>query len=81
LKLAEGIPPPSPLGNPNSDLEAGEQIREFLREGRLNQVRVMSLERLSDRLEGLRVGRYDVGRWSARRISLVRAGHIHSKSQ
>src|SRR5580658_8624733 len=57
LKLAEGIAPPLRVGNRGSDFEARQQFRELYWQGRLNQSRVMRLQRPSYRLNGLRIGR------------------------
>src|SRR6185312_8807587 len=60
LKLAVGIAAPLGLRSPVSSLEASQQFHELFRQRRLNQVGVVSLQRPSDRLQGLRVGRREV---------------------
>src|SRR5271163_875156 len=72
LKLAVGIAAPLRLGSPICDLETSQQLHESLRERRVNEIGVVSLERLSDGLHGLRIGRRNI--W---RLGFTWSGHGH----
>src|SRR5271163_1887483 len=62
LKLVDGIAAPLRRGNPISDLEPSQQLREFFRERGMNEIGVMSLQSPSNSLHGLWIGRRDVRR-------------------
>src|SRR5271166_3532901 len=53
LKLADGIAIPLRLRSPIRGLEASQQVHEFLRQRRANEIVVVSLQRPSNGLHGL----------------------------